>query len=101
MVVIHTNGIHPVSIKYCDCDRAAIAGNVRQQLLRYQLYPATEKEPMTCATFTLLETTHLQNVQAKSGVYDLYSALERMSDNTGLQGTRVCQISGSDQTSLI
>ncbi|KAF7795561.1 hypothetical protein EIP86_006723 [Pleurotus ostreatoroseus] len=90
LVVLHTNGIHPTSISYCGCDRAVIAGNVRQQLLRYQLYPATEQEPMTCSTFTLLETIHLQNVQAKSGVYDLYSALERMSDNTGLLPTRDC-----------
>lgn len=44
---------------------------------------------MTCATFTVLETTHMQNVQSKSGVYDLYMALERMVDNTGLINTRV------------
>ena len=44
---------------------------------------------MTCTTFTLLETTHIQNVQSKSGVYDLYTALERLTDNTGLNDPRV------------
>ncbi|KAF7799449.1 hypothetical protein EIP86_010684 [Pleurotus ostreatoroseus] len=94
MVVLHTNGIHPTSINYCGCDRAEAAGNVRQQLMRNSLYPATEQDPMTCSTFTLLETTHIQNVQSKSGVYDLYMALERLTDNTGLRSTRVRHIPG-------
>ena len=89
MVVIHTNGIHPASIQFCGCDRQVYAGNHRQQLLRARLYPATDQEPMTCATFAVLETVHLQNVQSKSGVYDLYMALERLTDNTGLAATRV------------
>ncbi|KAF7795849.1 hypothetical protein EIP86_007016 [Pleurotus ostreatoroseus] len=90
MVVLHTNGIHPTTIKYCGCDGAGNAGNIRQQLLRYRLFPATDKEPMTCSTFALLETTHLQNVQSKSGVYDLYTALERLTDNAGLNTPREC-----------
>lgn len=89
MVVIHTNGIHPATIFYCGCDRLAAAGNHRQQLLRYRLFPATDQEPMTCATFAALETVHMQNVQSKSGVYDLYMALERLTNNTGLEKVRV------------
>ncbi|GJE98381.1 CxC2 domain-containing protein [Phanerochaete sordida] len=90
LVVISTNGIHPVTLRYCGCDRQADAGNHRQQLLRARLYPATDQEPMTCATFAVLEATHMQNVQAKSGVYDLYKALERLTDNTGLRKVRNC-----------
>ena len=67
----------------------AHTGTHRQQLLRHKLYPATDQEPMTCATFRVLETTHMQNVQSKSGVYDLYMALERLTDNTGLEKIRV------------
>ena len=47
---------------------------------------------MTCATFSVLETVHMQNVQAKSGVYDLYKALERLTDNTGLVDVRVREL---------
>ncbi|GJF00552.1 CxC2 domain-containing protein [Phanerochaete sordida] len=90
LVVISTNGIHPVSLRYCGCDHQAAAGNHRQQLLRARLYPATDQEPMTCATFAVLEAVHMQNVQAKSGVYDLYKALERLTDNTGLHQVRNC-----------
>lgn len=89
MVVIDTNGIHPVSIDYCGCNQAAAAGNIRQQLLRYRLYPATDQSPMTCATFNCLESAHLQSVQAKVGVYDIYMSLERLTDNTGLLAVRV------------
>ena len=89
MVVVHTNGIHPTAIYYCGCDQAGAAGNQRQQLLRYRLYPATEQEPMTCATFDALETVHMENVQSKTGIYDLYMALERLMDNSGLRPVRV------------
>ena len=89
MAVVHTNGIHPATIDYCGCDRAGAAGNQRQQLLCHRLYPVTEQEPMTCATFDALETVHMQNVQSKTGIYDLYMALERLTDNSGLTGVRV------------
>lgn len=89
IVVIHTNGIHPATINYCGCDRLAEAGNHRQQLLRFRLFPATDQEPMTCATFAVLETVHMQTVQSKCGVYDLYMALEGLTDNTGLEKVRV------------
>lgn len=84
MVVVHTNGIHPAAIDYCGCDRAIDTGNERQQLLRCRLYPATDQDAMTCATFAALESIHMRNVQAKAGIYDLYLSLERLTDNTGL-----------------
>lgn len=89
MAVIDLNGIHQIPIDYCGCDRAADAGNVRQQLLRARLYPATDQSPMTCTTFNCLEAVHLQGVQSKTGTYDLYTALERLTDNTGLAHVRV------------
>lgn len=89
LAVIHTNGIHQVHIDYCGCDRMGAAGNERQQLLRARLFPATDQSPMTCTTFTCLEAVHLQNVQSKAGIYDLYTAIERLTDNTGLTPVRV------------
>lgn len=92
MVIIHTNGIHPTAVDYCDCDLASAAGNYRQQLLRHRLYPATDQEPMTCVTFAALEAVHIQNMQAKTGIYDLYTSLEHLTDNLGLLRTRVSTI---------
>lgn len=44
---------------------------------------------MTCATFQALNMLHMQNVQSKTGIYDLYMALEQVTDNSGLQRVRV------------
>ncbi|KAJ7667385.1 hypothetical protein B0H14DRAFT_3102517 [Mycena olivaceomarginata] len=72
--VIHTNGVHPVSVDYCGCARAHEAGDRVQQTLRAAWFPATNVEPQTCATFTRKVTT-----------YDYYSGLEKLTGNTGLE----------------
>ncbi|KAK7022854.1 hypothetical protein VNI00_016900 [Paramarasmius palmivorus] len=83
MRVLHTNGIHDVAIKFCGCNNQIPH---YQQLLRRGLYPATVREHRikTCATFQLLEALTLQSLTTKSGTYDFYRALERMSDAAGL-----------------
>ncbi|TFK78846.1 hypothetical protein K466DRAFT_606615 [Polyporus arcularius HHB13444] len=81
--VIHINGRHLVSVNFCGCDNAARTGNIVQQLLRYDLWPATDCEPNTTFTFELLEHYHVQSLQGKISMYDYYEALERMTDNTG------------------
>lgn len=87
MAVVHINGIHAVNIDYCGCTSTAVSK--RQQLMRSRLYPATVRKPKTCISFSALETLQIQNVQSKCGVYDLYTSLERLSDNTGLVRVRV------------
>lgn len=87
MAVVHMNGIHSVNIKYCGCTSQAVSH--RQQLMRYRLYPATVRKPKTCITFTAMEALHIQNVQSKCGIYDMYTSLERLTDNTGLVPVRV------------
>ncbi|EKM51328.1 uncharacterized protein PHACADRAFT_103109, partial [Phanerochaete carnosa HHB-10118-sp] len=54
-VVVHTNGIHSISIRYCKCNHFHEAGDTIQQLLRYELYPATLSDPTTCFTYCVLE----------------------------------------------
>jgi hypothetical protein len=87
--VVHTNGVHSVNVNYCECDHYAQAGSHRQQLLRRQWFPATHKEPKSCATFTVLEQFHMHNLQGKITGYDFYSALEKLSDNSGLKKFKV------------
>lgn len=88
MAIVHTNGIHSVAISYCGCTSQAISH--RQQLMRHRLYPGTVRKPKTCITFTAMETLHIQNVQSKCGIYDIYTSLERLTDNTGVVPIRVC-----------
>lgn len=81
MLVLHTNGIHEVAIKYCGCTRVLPH---YQQLLRRGLYPATQVTVKTCVTFELLRQFHLISLTTKTSTYDLYRALEKMTSNTGL-----------------
>ncbi|KAI9061400.1 hypothetical protein FKP32DRAFT_1576075 [Trametes sanguinea] len=81
--VIDLNGRHQVSLAFCGCDQAATAGDCVQQLLRFDLYPATDCEPNTVFTFNLIEHYHIQSLQGKISMYDYYTSLERMTDNTG------------------
>ncbi|KAF7792136.1 hypothetical protein EIP86_003166 [Pleurotus ostreatoroseus] len=83
-MVMHTNGHHNVTISFCHCDQMGKAGDDIQQMLRYELFPATVVGPSTCATFRLLETFHLLTLQSKTTPYDFYLTLNHLSDNTGL-----------------
>ena len=90
---MHTNGFHPVSIQFCECDKLASAGNRIQQLLRYELYPATLDDPTTCATLRLLETFHLLTLQSKVTAYDFYQTLLKMTDRMGIKKSYVRRLS--------
>ncbi|KAI9067504.1 hypothetical protein FKP32DRAFT_1563686 [Trametes sanguinea] len=86
--VIDVNGRHSVTVEFCGCDRAGEAGEPVQQLLRRKLYPATDINPNTAFTFSLLEHYHIQSLQGKISMYDYYTSLERLTDNTGVQKLR-------------
>ncbi|KAF7790015.1 hypothetical protein EIP86_000963 [Pleurotus ostreatoroseus] len=81
--VLHTNGIHPVTLQFCNCDRVHNAGTRTQQLLRHELYGATTIDPSTCCTLRLLEQFHILTLQSKINAYDFYLSLEKLTDNTG------------------
>jgi len=81
MAVIHTNGIHEVAFQYCGCNRA-LPQHI--QLLRRRLYPASQLNILTCATFELLDSLHKIFLTTKSSTYELYLALEKITNNTGI-----------------
>ncbi|KDR70910.1 hypothetical protein GALMADRAFT_144380 [Galerina marginata CBS 339.88] len=80
-LLLHTNGIHQISIQYCGCTRA-IPHHL--QLLRRGFYPATQLIIKTCVTFSLLRLLHKFALTTKASTYDFYRALEKMTDSTGL-----------------
>ncbi|KAI0060333.1 hypothetical protein BV25DRAFT_1783282, partial [Artomyces pyxidatus] len=82
-VVIHTNGIHTVSLDFCGCN-AAEGIERRQQLLRTGWWPATPLNPQTAATFQCMDTFHLLSLQGKVTGYDFYKSLQLRTDNSGL-----------------
>lgn len=82
MRVLHNNGIHEVSLYYCGCERA-LPNHI--QLLRRGLFPASQINPKTCATFELLNQLHLLSLTSKASTYDFYRMLEKSTNNTGVQ----------------
>lgn len=84
--VLHPNGLHSISIKYCGCQKA-LPHHI--QLLRRGLYPATQQRPRTCASFRLLELLHLLSLTSKGSLYDFNRALEKLSAGAGLNAPKV------------
>ncbi|KAG6877691.1 hypothetical protein C0992_009434 [Termitomyces sp. T32_za158] len=80
LVVLHTNGIHSISVLYCDCTQS-IPRHV--QLLRTRLFPATTIYPQTAATFHLLKGFQLLSFMSKVSAFEFYQTLVRLTDNTG------------------
>ncbi|KAF9548613.1 hypothetical protein CPC08DRAFT_648406, partial [Agrocybe pediades] len=80
LLILHTNGIHEVSLQYCGCTRAVPQ---HLQLLRRRLYPSTQIAVKTCATFDLLALLTTLSLTTKASTYDFYRTLERMTSNTG------------------
>ena len=78
--VLHTNGIHEVAFDYCNCRPLSKF----RQLLRRGLYPSSQENPRSCATFTLLEQLHMVNLTTKCSTYDFYRALEKLTNNRGI-----------------
>jgi hypothetical protein len=84
--VLHTNGFHHLNISFCDCSRAE---HPRLQLLQKSWYPATTIAPHTCATFALLHHFHLLSLQSKVSATHFYAALERETENSGVERVKV------------
>lgn len=59
------------------------------QLLRLQLYPATVIDPMTAATFRVLDFFLLNTLVSKISAFDFYATLSRKTDNTGTRDVPV------------
>ncbi|KAL0566303.1 hypothetical protein V5O48_015717 [Marasmius crinis-equi] len=79
--ILDINGIHNVTVEFCNCERRI---EPYLQLLRRNIYPATQSVIKTCATFRLLEHLHLLSLVGKGSTYDFYRVLEKTSFNEGL-----------------
>lgn len=79
--VIHTNGVHSVSIDFCRCRLVPHY----KHLLRIAWWPATPLYPKTCATMECLRQFHLLNLKANVTTFGYYGALLHMMDNMSLE----------------
>jgi hypothetical protein len=53
--------------------------------MQHEWFPATVHQPQTCATFQVLRHFHLQSFQSKISTIHFYNALERETENVGLE----------------
>ncbi|KAF8177191.1 hypothetical protein K438DRAFT_1978832 [Mycena galopus ATCC 62051] len=84
-VMLHINGIHEVAVDSCDCEHRVWAGRPEEQLLRAGWFPGTDDRPRTCATTEVLDNFVAQTYQAKTTMYDYYSVLEKLTNNSGIK----------------
>ncbi|KAF8998463.1 hypothetical protein BDZ89DRAFT_1051589 [Hymenopellis radicata] len=82
IVVMHTTGLHEVSVRYCNCLESTPR---RQQLLRFGWYPATVQRPATCATLDVLELFHGLTLNGKLSAYNFYKTMIYLTDALGIQ----------------
>ncbi|PPR05757.1 hypothetical protein CVT26_008661 [Gymnopilus dilepis] len=72
--------MHCVNVDYCGCRPVS---KVRQ-LLRRGLYPSSQDNPRTCTTFSLLNHMQMLSLTSKCSTYDYYKAIEKLTNNTGI-----------------
>ncbi|KAJ6451151.1 hypothetical protein C8R45DRAFT_848553 [Mycena sanguinolenta] len=80
-VVIDVTGIHNVRVHFCECDARI---KHRQQLMRVRWWPATVKDPQTCATFAVVRLFQIMNCLGKVSAHDFVRSLELLTNNDGL-----------------
>ncbi|KAI6038070.1 hypothetical protein EDC04DRAFT_2868514 [Pisolithus marmoratus] len=80
-MIIHSNGVHSVSLDFCGCESAEAPF---QQLLCICWFLASSKKPCTAATFIVLQQFHLLSFKSKVSAFEFYQSLSHISDNTGL-----------------
>ncbi|KAF8151201.1 hypothetical protein K438DRAFT_1623891 [Mycena galopus ATCC 62051] len=87
-VVIDVTGIHYVNVNFCQCD-----GNIehRQQLMRVRWWPATARDPRTCATFGVVRLFQIMNCLGKISAHDFLRSLELLTNNDGLNPLPDCR----------
>lgn len=87
--VVHTNGVHSIRVKYCDC-----VGRPEKvvQLTKQGLFPATAKNPRTLFTFELLKDFHLHTRVSKKSAYDYLRATYRKTAISLLGDTSVSKL---------
>ncbi|KAK7017231.1 CxC2 domain-containing protein [Favolaschia claudopus] len=80
-VVIDVTGIQHVCVNFCHCDSDL---EHRRQLMRVCWWPATARDPQTCATFGVIRLFRLLNCVGKVTAHDFLRSLEFLTNNDGL-----------------
>jgi hypothetical protein len=91
-VLIDVSGVHTVKVFFCNCDARVTHA---QQLMRVRWWPATVKDPQTCASFAVVRLFQMLNCLGKVSAHDFLRSLELLTNNDGLNPVPVSEIDGS------
>ncbi|KAJ7136981.1 hypothetical protein C8R44DRAFT_552414, partial [Mycena epipterygia] len=80
-VVIDVTGVHCLKVSFCNCDARISRA---QQLMWVRWWPATIKDPQTCATFAVIRLFQIMNCLGKVSAHDFLRSLELLTNNDGL-----------------
>lgn len=89
MVVVHTNGIHYLPVRFCRCPNAATEDI---QLIQMRYYPSTYKQVRTVFTFQLLDDYLLENLECQTSTYHYFQKLRRMTNKAVPQSIPVSNV---------
>ena len=78
MVVVDTDGIHEISVTFCECD-----DGYREdlQILDLGYFPATTQRPRTMFTQRVLDDFLLSNKECKTSARNYYNKLRRTTND--------------------
>lgn len=79
--IIDVTGVHSVAVNFCECDSTL---EKRQQLMRVCWWPATARDPRTCATLPVIRLFQIMNCLGKVSAHDFLRSLELLTNNDGL-----------------
>ncbi|KAJ7019395.1 hypothetical protein C8F04DRAFT_1214342 [Mycena alexandri] len=82
--LIDVNGLHNVAVQFCECDSRITH---RQQLMRVCWWPATARDPSTCATFNVIRLFQNMNCLGKISSYHFLRSLELLTNADRLSPT--------------
>ena len=88
---MHTNGMHRMTVKYCQC-RIGEHLDEYTQLLRARLWPATIDEPETATTFEAMDDFNRLSMLGRLSAYDYYKAMKAATDAVGLLNISVSSL---------
>ncbi|EEB88735.1 hypothetical protein MPER_13258, partial [Moniliophthora perniciosa FA553] len=78
--VLHTNGIHHITLLYCGCTASVWEDSKLQrrkweQLMLHEWFPSTTVRPKTACTFRCLEQFQLMTLTGKITAYDYVTSM--------------------------
>jgi hypothetical protein len=79
--LIDVSGVHNVAVQFCACDDRITH---RQQLMRACWWPATVRDPSTCATFAVIRLFQNMNCLGKISAFHFLRSLELLTNADGL-----------------